>query len=476
MRVGILSSHFEDYKIGTELGYETRHIIREIELLGGSVSLLDPTNLRYGILDNRSFASFCSVDDSIHDIGDLDVLLVRRTRGHVEAILDFIEFAQRANSKLVVCDPIRSFGRPTSKVESILRRVAKFPQPDTQVLNVSHSGSISANYPVFVKPSHGTGGRGARVCNNAKELQNQIDAIGRLPEYYSGYGVLVQENLKIDEEFRVVVVNGVALGCASKSEPAKDLSVRNARTGSRWQDYDEADKNDIEEFAVSVSKFLEQDISGVDLIRSNGKLYLIESNRNPQFEAFDFATRTRTAESIAKMLFKKSEVEFSPHEHLGNNAPNIKFGEGKSRIFIGSSSEHGLEIAEALQFGLDRVSESTVWNQGVFEEGDITLVSLEKAVEKFDYAVFCITPDDFTTVKSKDVFEPRDNVIFEAGLFMGSLGRERVILVVCRNDWPSLPSDLDGMTVATWARQSSGNLQASIAPAVTAIKRKWRLS
>jgi predicted nucleotide-binding protein len=66
---------------------------------------------------------------------------------------------------------------------------------------------------------------------------------------------------------------------------------------------------------------------------------------------------------------------------------------------------------------------------------------------------------------------PRDNIIFEAGLFTGTLGRARTFLVYCRDTKISLPSDLAGVTAATFAERSDGNLHAALGPVCTRIKR-----
>jgi predicted nucleotide-binding protein len=66
---------------------------------------------------------------------------------------------------------------------------------------------------------------------------------------------------------------------------------------------------------------------------------------------------------------------------------------------------------------------------------------------------------------------PRDNIIFEAGLFTGTLGRARTFLVYCRDAKIALPSDLAGVTAATYAERSDGNLHAALGPVCTRIKR-----
>lgn len=66
----------------------------------------------------------------------------------------------------------------------------------------------------------------------------------------------------------------------------------------------------------------------------------------------------------------------------------------KPSIFVGSSTE-GLEVARAVQVQLAD-GEVELWNEGVFTLGHSTLESLVKALNRFDFAVLVLTPDDFT--------------------------------------------------------------------------------
>lgn len=141
----------------------------------------------------------------------------------------------------------------------------------------------------------------------------------------------------------------------------------------------------------------------------------------------------------------------------------------RPRVFIGSSSE-GLPYAEMLQLGLDHCAEVTVWSQGVFGLSGGTLEDLVKAGGRFDYAVLVLTPDDLTQVRGVVGSSPRDNVIFELGFFMGALGRARTFIVYSRDDNLALPSDLAGVTAATYAKRADNNMQAMLGPACTQIK------
>jgi parallel beta-helix repeat protein len=141
----------------------------------------------------------------------------------------------------------------------------------------------------------------------------------------------------------------------------------------------------------------------------------------------------------------------------------------KPRMFIGSSVE-GKDIAEYIQLGLEYDVETTIWHQGVFGLSDGSLEALVRAAKDFDFAALVLTPDDLVTKRGTEKGRPRDNVVFELGLFMGALGRERTFIVYNRDKKPDLPSDLAGVTSATFANHSDGNLRAAVGPVCTQIK------
>src|SRR5262245_31786624 len=122
---------------------------------------------------------------------------------------------------------------------------------------------------------------------------------------------------------------------------------------------------------------------------------------------------------------------------------------GRPSVFIGSSSE-GRSIAEYLQVLLDADCEVQLWSQATFGLGDSTLASLVVAIERFDFAVLVVTADDTGTARGEGYAAPRDNVLFELGLFMGALGPARTFMVVDRSNPPKLPSDLAGVTYASF--------------------------
>lgn len=139
-------------------------------------------------------------------------------------------------------------------------------------------------------------------------------------------------------------------------------------------------------------------------------------------------------------------------------------------VFVGSSKE-SLEIAKALQVLLEPVAEAEIWNQGIFPLSSGTLEELAAAVDRFDFAVLVVDRTDTAVSRGKTKNVPRDNVVFELGLFMGGLGRNRTFMVFDETNPPDLPSDLLGVTAATYIPHTrTGNLNAALGVPATKIE------
>jgi predicted nucleotide-binding protein len=156
-------------------------------------------------------------------------------------------------------------------------------------------------------------------------------------------------------------------------------------------------------------------------------------------------------------------------EHVQARATTAQTHQNRPTVFIGSSTE-GRQIAEHIQISLDEIADCTIWSQGVFDLTKNTLESLEQATASFDYAVLVLTADDVAVKRCSLVETARDNVIFELGLFMGALGRERTFIVHPREQPPTLPTDLLGIMTAQYSVREDGNLDAALGPACTRLK------
>ena len=146
----------------------------------------------------------------------------------------------------------------------------------------------------------------------------------------------------------------------------------------------------------------------------------------------------------------------------------------KPTAFVGSSRE-GLEIARAVQFQLKEDALVSVWNEGAFGLNQGTLESLVGMLDRFDFAVLVLTPDDVLHVRDAAVQAPRDNVMFELGLFMGRLGPARTFAVCSDDRALKLPSDLAGVTLARFDKDDvNRDITAALGPACFQIRQAIR--
>ena len=140
-------------------------------------------------------------------------------------------------------------------------------------------------------------------------------------------------------------------------------------------------------------------------------------------------------------------------------------------VFIGSSSE-GLPVAERLAHELRDVAKVRPWSN-VFDLGDAALETLFHELDTCDFAVLVATPDDKLQKRRSETVVPRDNVVFEAGLFMGRLGRKRAF--VFADSRVNLPSDLAGVTVARFQPNQRASFETAVRTIVRALCQKGKL-
>lgn len=150
----------------------------------------------------------------------------------------------------------------------------------------------------------------------------------------------------------------------------------------------------------------------------------------------------------------------------------------KRRLFIGSSGEH-VHICEMIKSHIDATCSDwldvEIWKgSGVFALNQGTLGMLVQAAREFDYGVFVAAPDDRLFKRGRRMKVTRDNVLFEAGLFMGSLGQNRTFILASTK--VSLPSDFNGATVIMYnGRVPVGDNLDELTEALVKTKSSYRL-
>ena len=134
----------------------------------------------------------------------------------------------------------------------------------------------------------------------------------------------------------------------------------------------------------------------------------------------------------------------------------------KPRIFLGSSGKQA-KLLQALTRGLEDVTHVEPWTSS-FNPGTTTLERLLELTREVDFAAFVFARDDWTTVSppasdpsGSGQASPRDNVVFEAGLFGGVLGMRRTFILHASG--AKLPSDLLGLTCIRYEATTAAEMR-----------------
>jgi hypothetical protein len=142
-----------------------------------------------------------------------------------------------------------------------------------------------------------------------------------------------------------------------------------------------------------------------------------------------------------------------------------------------------LSTARALKAALRDVADVTVWDEpgAGFDFNESIFGGLLAATEQFDFAVFVFEADDLVSIrrrgnKRQSAMIVRDNVIFEFGLFVRSIGRNRAFWVSPAGaKKPSLPTDLAGLFSLRYKKPKAEDaMLAAVADAIKPLAERIR--
>src|SRR5690349_16167778 len=124
----------------------------------------------------------------------------------------------------------------------------------------------------------------------------------------------------------------------------------------------------------------------------------------------------------------------------------------KPRVFLGSSKQQE-SLIQTLARGLEDIAHVEPWTTS-FNPGTTTIERLLELAHNVDFAAFVFAHDDWTSVVDSGPGQssPRDNVVFEAGLFGGVLGMRRTFILHATGS--KLPTDLLGLTCIRYGESS----------------------
>lgn len=132
----------------------------------------------------------------------------------------------------------------------------------------------------------------------------------------------------------------------------------------------------------------------------------------------------------------------------------------KKRIILFSSKE-GLQLAQHVQKSFyPKEYAVKLWTNGLFALSKPYINNFLDIKKDYDFAVFVVSNDDIVKYRNGKYYKPRDNIIFEMGLCIGTFGLERVI--IAKPECVVLPSDLMGVGVYDYYIDGDMNITAGV--------------
>jgi CRP/FNR family transcriptional regulator, cyclic AMP receptor protein len=141
-------------------------------------------------------------------------------------------------------------------------------------------------------------------------------------------------------------------------------------------------------------------------------------------------------------------------------------------LFVGSSVD-SLPIAREIQTAFEHDAMIVrLWTDGVFGASHFPIEDFESQIQEADFAILVLGPNDPVVCRGEKTNTPRDNMIFELGLFLGAYPRERILILKPRGSDLKIPTDLIGLTPLEFDADQTGTLASSLGPICSHIRKR----
>jgi len=155
-------------------------------------------------------------------------------------------------------------------------------------------------YPVITKHEKGYQGKSVRKFDNEKELKKFVNKINE-----KNLGMFLwQKCLPTRWDIRVVIVDGKAIGGMKRSAVGGEFRS-NFSLGGEVKEWNLS--NEERDLAEKVARVCGLDYGGVDIMKDEkDRNYILEVNRQCQFQGFEKSTGINVAQMIVEMMKKRA--------------------------------------------------------------------------------------------------------------------------------------------------------------------------
>jgi glutathione synthase/RimK-type ligase-like ATP-grasp enzyme len=301
----IISSSSFAGQIRDNYGFEVNQLIKVLKDYYDRYYLVYPPHVQHHFDDNgKKPKAFYRGEE----ISEATALIVRNTDGCEEASR-MLAMNLYTNQCELLDPPERFHGAIATKSLMMLKgKKDRIIPPTYIVFNTDSAHQLipffenSKLYPMVGKPANGKQGVDVKLLISSRQTRKYIQY------FYSKYqenhsGIIFQKYIEIKKEYRALILDGRCLGLVEKM-PAKKGIARNAYQGSRFV---LVQNETIKQYAVKYSN--SKGLVGTDIAENEqNEFYLIETNRSPQWNAFENVTGINVAREIMEALEKRMLV------------------------------------------------------------------------------------------------------------------------------------------------------------------------
>lgn len=297
-----------------ELNSSITMLYNGIKNLGIKTYMFNPDKIQF--VNSNNTYSITTSDKNIRISPNDSVIFYRRTKPESQVGMSLLKELESLG--FICINSFQAIENCNNKylTYTLLKKLS-ISTPETLLINKSMSADdiltnvnkmFHKKYPLIVKILDGSKGIGVSIVESERSLISVVQSLLA----NNDNGVIIQEFLKNDGDYRVHVVNGKVVA-VMKREPNKDDSDKEFRanislggTAKGMNDLDNIDP-ELLKLAIAAHNCTGAIWSGVDIMKESttGKYYVIEVNASPGLQGISKVVHT----DIIKAIF--DELKFT---------------------------------------------------------------------------------------------------------------------------------------------------------------------
>lgn len=284
--------------IGSPDTFETRALCREGNRHGHEVCPIDYEDLSYSANGLAGADSRNEIFYQNKNLTDFQAVIIRGMTKHIPQALilaDYMDFF----GKIVIDQRLAKGRYIESKLSSLIRYArAGLPVPRSfQVFQIQEIKKVCQvlDFPLIVKQEMAAKGEGIAKIESFKSLLKFLEGKELSQLFF-------QEYIPANFDIRVLVVGQKVLGSMKRTAKKGEFrsNIFQGGTGEKFPI-----NSRLKKLAQKATEVAANDIAGVDIMYHQGRPYLLEINRAPQFRGFSKITGINVAEEIIKYAEKR---------------------------------------------------------------------------------------------------------------------------------------------------------------------------